>query len=526
MARVGDVRTRLGKPWPVLPVGLLLVLAGALLSSMAGVGTYLPRLLLLGGGAVLVWGLIRGFPTLRLFMSRMRKVAEPGPSLTWLLLGGVLLVASVGLDLQKARFALTARGLQSLSQSSRQALARLPGQVEMIGVYRESAPEHEMAKDVLDIYRTQVRGVRTRMLDPDRQPDEARRLGINFQGAVLVKADSVREVVSDLTEAALTQAILRVGNPQRPVVALLDGHGEMAPGRSGLSQLWRILTEGGFTVRKLRLGEVGEVPADVRVLLEVGPSSTVLPGEIGAISRFLDRGGRLGVFLDPSVQSGLASVLAPRGIRIDGRRVVDDGPLTRSVGLGPETIAVQSLGDHPAARGLTAAIVLREATSVGLASRAVWGVNGTEILRSAPSARLVGEPLDPDPEALPANRGNGLPLGAALEWAVPGETKGEARAAAAQSDPAEKPTARLVVVGDSNFLRDDTIDLYGNREFATRLAGWLGEREFLLNFKPIDQSGTPLRVGLRGIRTIFYLVELLLPLGVLVFGVLVWMRRR
>jgi ABC-type uncharacterized transport system involved in gliding motility auxiliary subunit len=521
MAGLGGSTPRAGRSWPVVPVGLMLILGGALLSSLTGMEAYLPRLLLLGGGVVLLWGLVRAIPRARVVLVHMQRVAEPGPTLNWLLLGAALLVAAAGLSVERARLDLTARGLESLSPSSRQALARLPAPVELIGVYRESAPEQSVAKDVLEIYRTQVRGLRTHMLDPDRHPDEARRLGIDFQGAVLVTADSVREVVTDLSESGLTQAILRVGNPQRPVVVMLDGHGEMAANRATFGALRQALNEDGFQVRRLRLAEAEEVPGDVSVVLAIGPTSALLPGEIAALSRFLDRGGRLGVFIDPAIETGIERLLIPRGIVIDGRRVVDEGPLTRSVGLGRETIAVQSLGEHPSTRRLTSAIVLRGATAVGLAAQAIWGVNGTEILRSAPTARPVGTPADPVP---PPFTGGPVSLGAAVEWEVP---IGKATKEPAQSsEPQEKPRARLVIIGDSDFLRDDTIGLYGNREFAGRIAAWLGQREFLLDFKPIDQSGTPLRVGLRGIRIIFYLVELLLPLGVLALSVLVWMRRR
>lgn len=520
MAGVDEGRDRQGKPWPVVPVALLLLLAGALLSSVTGVGTYLPRLLLLAGAVLILVGLIRALPTLRAFNAQMRRVAEPAPTITFFLLGAILLVLAVGLNVQRARVDLTSRGLHSLSETSRQVLSRLPSQVELIGVYRETDPDAEIARDVLDIYGTESRGIHTRWLDPERNPQEARDLRIDFHGGVLVLADSAREVVNELTEAALTQAILRVGDPRRPAAALLEGHGETGGQRSGIAAFRETLIRDGFEVRRLRLAETEDVPADVRVLFEIGPASPLLPGEIAALNRYLDRGGRLGLFLDPETAAGLEPVLAPRGILVDGRRVRDDGPLTGSVGLGPETIAVQSLGEHEVTRGLTSAIVLRGATRIGLAPLAVWGLTGTEILRSAPSARLLG----PGPESPPQERG--LPLGVALEWEVPGNAAAASPGGAGAQAANEKPMARLLLVGDSDFLRDETLRLYGNEAFARRVTGWLGEREFLLQFKPIDPSGTPLRVGLRGIRIISYIVQFLLPLGLLGLGVLLWIRRR
>ena len=81
-------------------------------------------------------------------------------------------------------------------------------------------------------------------------------------------------------------------------------------------------------------------------------------------------------------------------------------------------------------------------------------------------------------------------------------------------------------MGDSDLIRDSHLDLYGNREFAARVLGWLSERSYLLRFPPIDRSGTPLRVGLAGLRAIFYGAEILIPLLAFGLGFRAWARRR
>ena len=92
--------------------------------------------------------------------------------------------------------------------------------------------------------------------------------------------------------------------------------------------------------------------------------------------------------------------------------------------------------------------------------------------------------------------------------------------------PAEKPYARVVVVGDSDFLRDDMIDLFGNSVFMTRVFGWLGERQYLIQFPTIGPSGTPLKVGRNGLLAVFYVVQVALPLLAYGIGFLLWTRRR
>lgn len=507
---------------PIFLAALFLLVAAGLVSPVAG-GAYLPRLLFLSGLLLLLASGVIGFRPLLAFIRRMAQVAEPGPFVPWLLAGIVLLVLAVGFTVQTVRLDLTARGANQLSGATRQALARGGSAVEMVAVYREDQPAAGRAKDLLRLYGAAGTGVRATFLDPQRNPDEARRLGIEFLDAVLVRADTVREVVNELTESALTGAILRVRDPARPVLAFLDGHGELGTGRGGLTQLRKLLGFSGIDLRLLRLSETGEVPPEVRGVLVIGPTAPLLPGEIAALARFLDRGGRLGVFADPNQPTGLEELLSVRGFVLDGRRIRDDGARARSLGLGPETIPAQNFGDHDITRGLSLGVVLRGATQAGLASRVRTGSSGGNLLLAAPSARLFAPPGDA-PRVMPADAPapGALAMAAALQWDPPGN-------APVRSGPgaiAEQVHCRVVVVGDSDFLRDDGIGLVGNRAFAARIGGWLAERAFALAFPPPDQAGTPLLVGLAGFRLIGFVLLLLLPGGMLGLGVVTWLRRR
>lgn len=382
---------------PIFLSALFLLVAAGLVSPV-GSSAYLPRLLLLSGLLLLLASVTMGFRPLLAFARRMADVAEPGPFLPWLLAGGVLLVLAVGFTVQTVRFDLTARGANRLSAVTRQALARGGAAVEMVAVFREDQPEAARARDLLRLYGEAGTGIRTVFLDPQRDPDAARRLGIDFLDAVLVRADTVREVVAELTESALTGAILRVRDPARPVLAFLDGHGELAPGRGGLTHLRKMTEFAGIELRLLRLAETGDVPPEVRGVLVVGPATPLLAGEVAALGRFLDRGGRLGVFADPGQPTGLENLLAVHGLLMDGRRIRDDGPRARSLGLGPETIPTQNFGDHDVTRGLSLGVVLRGATRAGLASKVPAGSSGGNLLLAAPSARLLDEPGgDPQP---------------------------------------------------------------------------------------------------------------------------------
>lgn len=507
---------------PIFLGALFLLVAAGLAGPVAG-GWYLPRLLLLSGLLLLLASVIAGFRPFLAFTRRMAEVAEPGPFLAWILTGGLLLVLAVGFTVQEVRFDVTVRGANQLSAVTRQALARGGIPVEMVAVYREGQPDAARARDLLRLYGSAGTGIHTAVLDPERDPDEARRLGVDFIEAILVRGDSAREVVTEISESALSAAILRVRDPARPVLAFLDGHGELSAGRGGLTQLRKLVGYSGIELRMLRLAETGEVPPDVRGILVLGPELPLLPGEIAALARYLDRGGRLGIFVEPGQPTGLEGMLAARGFVIDGRRIRDDGPRARSLGLGPETIPTQNFGEHDITRRLSLGVVLRGATRAGLAEVVRSGSSGGNLLLAASSARLLDVSADGRIQTPVTGPTQGpMAMAAALQW-TPGDP---AAAAISASSLPERRRCRVVLVGDSDFLRDDGIGLVGNRAFAGRVAGWLTEREFALDFPPPDEGGTPLLLGLAGFRLIGFILLLLLPGCILGLGVVIWLRRR
>lgn len=540
-----------GRTFPLLFLALLLFVAGGLLSTMKGTQVYFTRILLIAGVIVLLLTLLRMGSTLRFLFLRMRSVAEPGPTVIWILLAAILLVSAGVLGLRPVRFDLTARQQNRLSDSSRAALAQVTRDVELVGAFRDNHPVRDVVRELFAVYQSESRKIQTRIFDPDREPDLARQYGIDQVNVILVRAGEAREIVDEVEEPAVTQAILRVEDPRRPSICVVLGHGEVAPDRQPLNRIRQLLREGGLNIESVRLAETGEVPASVSVLVVAGPRTTLTPGEVQAVDRFVSRGGRLLVAVEPSFSTALEPLLRGWGVEVDGRRIRDESPLTQSIGLGSETIAVARVGEHPITRGLTSVVVLAGATEVRMTSPAVLGTSGANLLETGPHALFL-ERKDP-PEGvgegrpsldLPDSSWIGTPgytapartetlrpatepavrsLAAALTWEVtsdPGSQEGES------ARIPEKRDARLVVLGDSDVLRDGTIDLYGNNAFVSRLFGWLSEREFLLRFPPPDRSGTPLEVGLAGLRASFFVVQIALPLFIYILGFLLWIRRR
>ena len=503
---------------PLFLVALFLTALAGALGSLAGPHAYLPRLLLLGAILCFAGFLYRGRREILFLVVRARRVAEPGPATTWLLATAVLLAGSVVLERVPIRVDGTRRNLNSLSTASRRVLSAEEGAIELIGVYRETSPERARAFDLIEVYRRTSSRVRVRMLDPDRQPDEARSLGVHRASLILVRAGRTTEEVDELSEQAITQAILRAEDPRRSKIAFIAGHGERLIGDgsgAGLGKLASALRASGYEPVEVRLvGE--EIPVDAVAVALIGPRRQLLPMEIDRLGRYLERGGRMLIGLEPGISCGIEDLLRAKGIVLDSLEVYDESPATRGLGLGPRVVVVTDYATHPIVAAGIGYAVLPGVRTVGVSKEALWGIEGAVLLRSGPDARLARVDA---PGEIPRGNTTIRPLAVVEEWEIPGAGEGKEKAQ-------EKPYVRLLVFGDSDWLSVQFLELFSNRELAVRSFHWLARREYLLKIPPIDQRGTPLRIGLAGMRTLFYVLQIALPLMLLGVGIWLWSRRR
>ncbi|HJZ87042.1 MAG TPA: DUF4350 domain-containing protein [Polyangia bacterium] len=123
-------------------------------------------------------------------------------------------------------------------------------------------------------------------------------LGLEIQDARTMLRNLDKEVQRRLLQVSRTGRTLYVttGHGERT----FDPAGETDK-RATIRALRDFLQDQGYAVRTLGAAEglATEVPKDASALLVIGPSKPFLAEEVLALSRFLDRGGRLMVALDP-----------------------------------------------------------------------------------------------------------------------------------------------------------------------------------------------------------------------------------
>lgn len=508
-----------GRVLPLLLLALFLFALSAALGTLTGPRAYPPRVLALGALVSFIVFLVRARREILFLFVKARSVAEPGPATTWLLAAAVLLAGAALLERTTVRADATARGMNKLTRASREVIASRKGEIEIVGVFREGSTQRARGADLLDIYRAASPRVRTRMLDPDRSPEEARALGVTRTSVLIVRSGQGQETVDELTETAVTEAILRADNP-RSLLGFTTGHGEPAlddGGPAGLGRFAAALEKNAYDRVAVRLFDA-DLPADLAALLVVSPRRDFLPGEIAKLHDYLERGGRVLICLEPGIDAGLDQMLGTRGIRLDSLSVYDESPATRDLGLGPRMVVVTDYGKHPIAEGGLGYAVFPFPRAIGLTDDPRWGIDAKIVARTGPGAQRLASGAQQPPTG---GRGSAVPLAVAQEWEAPGIAP-----SSAGGPVSEKPYGRLLVVGDGDWLSGQFLDLFSNRDLALRSVHWLARREYLLSIPPMDVAGTPLRIGMGGMRALLYVLQGIVPLGLLGVGLRIWSRRR
>ena len=204
------------------------------------------------------------------------------------------------------------------------------------------------------------------------------------------------------------------------------------------------------------------------------------------------------------VGSGLERILANWGVEVGGRLVTDD---SQAKAGHAQVLYISNFGRHPIVRPLTDS---RLALVVPQAVR-----QSPSPSRTADTAKVVELAFTSEHGKEAGGVTNGaIPLMVAVEkGAIPGVA-------------ADRGSTRLVVVGDSYFLANATIDFDGNRDFANLAVNWLLDRLQLLEIGPRPIREYKISMTQTQMTAARWVLLGGLPGSVLLLGSLVWVRRR
>jgi ABC-type transport system involved in multi-copper enzyme maturation permease subunit len=368
---------------------------------------------------------------------------------------------------------LTPEHRLSVTDLTKDVISRVKDQGDRVRITGFAAPISNDAasfRALVKQYRAAGLPVDLEVIDPDLQPGRARRAGIGGNGEALVEVGERREVLTNVTQGALTSAMLRLSRAGRPVVCFTAGHGERDPedeSRVGASKLAGSLKALAFDVKPIGLAAAGarDEMGRCAVVVVAGPQTPFLPGELSLLAEHAEADGRLLVLVDGTAaepRDQLNAVLEPWGVSFGGEVVSDSSALADD----PTSIASLDYGTGASPpvsllhqRGIP--VVLTNPVAV-VASDAAREQNAlVELVRSSEKSWTGGGE---------SRRTGPFTLAALADWSrIVGEDEAVAVA-----------RTRIGVVGTAEIVTNGLLELFGNREFAAGVVQWVAQEDDVL----------------------------------------------
>lgn len=332
-------------------------------------------------------------------------------------------------------------------------------------------------------------------------------------------------------EYQLSSAIKKLSIKEKPVVGIVQGHGEAT-----LSQIWEVkqALDVLHTTELVNLGD-SMLNLDVyNTLAILGPKDSFPSNEIAKLDAFLNRGGRLFIAINRSdadltkeqsshsVNTGLETWLSQKGIDVNNNVVLDincqKGFIQPQPGYIvqitlPYFMILNNFGDHSISSGLEQ-VLMNFASSIDFSgdnavkySPLVYSSEKSGTKPSDDYVNITQEWSDAD---FPLSK---LTLAAAFEGSIAGSA----------------PT-KMVVVGDGEFpvaqqqqkqVNPDNINLLVNS------IDWLSDDTGLVELRTSGATARPLDDLEDGKRTFLKYLNFLLPvLLALIYGIIRFQQNR
>lgn len=464
------------------------------------------------------------------------------------------------------RWDVTDAGIYTLSRPTEQTLARIDEPIEIYVLMSRASGLTLTLRHLIDAYQSLAPSLAVRFVDPDTEPAELMRVQQRFgveasrsEGGALVTDAAIIVARGDRThfvaegelfeldegagdrvrprlEQALTAALVHVlrGEPQQ--ICFTQGHGEAGfdvGGPEGLVALRSRLEKTNYAavpLAPLRAMRETDPIGDCALVVIGGPDQPLAREEVTRLERYFDGGGNLlvaaGPEFDPSrgtpVSLGLEPLLARAGIDKRADVIFERDPTRRLAGgQGEVFLAEPQL--HPVTQGfveLAGAIPLPVQLVSSLAARADATVAPSPLLATSADAFGLGDIrgwLESGAEAVPSPNDARGPLVIAYAAELP------------RRDPSDAHGPRMVVFGTksvivgANWVSDP---LRGTGMLVENVISWLADEPVIVEVpdKPARQIG--MRLTEEVLTASLYKTVVLLPLGTLLLGLGIHLRRR
>ncbi len=411
---------------------------------------------------------------------------------------------------------MTTNQRNSLSQETLRLLDNLEAPID-ITLFVSPVNERKPALEKLfHRYQQLQPDIRFKSLNPDLHPDLLREHDIRFDGEVLLEYLGRKEKISQVTEANVSTSIQRLLRQGERWLVFLQGHGERNPygeANHDYSLFATQLASKGYTIENLNLAQAGSIPDNTDVLVLASPLDALLPGEISRLQEYIDNGGNFLWFADPDqtltglerLGESLAAGFVP-GIIAD--------PNSQLMGLDRiDFVLVAEYPRHPVTQNLSSLSLFPKAQGIEFYGDDNW--QRQNFLQS--DIRSWNETGDLQGDIYKGDNDDEIsgPL-----------TIGMSLARSQHDDSGQLFAQRVAIVGDADFLANAYLGNGSNLDIGINLINWLSHDDRLISISPRPAPDTRLELSTYEQLAIAIFFLLALPLGLLVSGLRIWLKRR
>ena len=454
-------------------------------------------------------------------------------------LAAVVVVVVVNLIIQQipSDVDMTKRKLFTLSEQTKDLLDGLEEDVVIYGLYRVGQ-ESDNVVDVLRRYERASKRVKLEFIDPDKNPvflekyDEED-TGLSTGSLIIESGENFKvipgidlydvsynqsgqaRVMGFKAEQRLTNALLFVTSGVTPKVYEIIGHGEYTFGQLGL--LTTVEKE-NFEVEELNLLTTPAIPEDADVITLLSPNFDITESEAGVLREYLENDGSAMILIDFNnvEMPNLNSVLGSFGVNVE-LAIVMEGDTERLYDSQNPFLLAPKLLPHQ----ITDPIIEGELTILMPYNLPVMQLDirkrNTEIepiLQTTEKSWVRSDLSNSSLLQQEGDRKGPVDIAVAI-------TKRKSL----MSDP---EGYRVIVAGNAGFI--GSIPPFGtlkpNVDFFMNSLSWLNKRDDSISVRSKSLFTLPLRIS--GQMQLAYagIFVILLPLGILIAGLVIWLRRR
>ncbi|MGZ5163276.1 MAG: GldG family protein [Burkholderiales bacterium] len=443
---------------------------------------------------------------------RVRLTLQSGLFLI-LMFALVMLLAFLAREYRK-EWDVTRSARNTLAQPTLDILRQLDGPlvVTAYAVQQDASGGnmHKMIEDRLRPYRQAKPDLELKFVDPREDPKRAEAAGLRAPNELVIEYHRRSEhmPVGEFGEQAFANVLMRLARGSASLVLWLEGHGERkldGIANHDLGEFGRQLQQKGLKINSINLALAQEVPSNAALLVVTTPQTDLQPAEVDKIRRYVTAGGNLLWLIDPEPLHGLQPIAEMLGLVLTPGTVVDPSLRPRS---GPPVFAVAtSYAQHPITAAFRYNTMFPYARQIGLSESEEWRIS--PLIEVAQRGWVEIDKLDDKPTF---NAASDLP--------------GPVNIAAAFERTAGDRQQRIVVVGNGSFLSNTYLGNAGNLQLGIAMVNWLAAEDDLVAIDPRPAPDSRLDIDQMMLYLIAFTFLLVLPLGFVLTGVVIWWRRR